>query len=187
MFRISLHFSKRVVLVAIVLIIIVGSLSVWTLLSPRYMIPQSDSSISKSIFQYASEIQLVNLSDSEGNYSFLFGMSYNRNISQGQTMIVDVYSSLVSQHFTTGFMRGVGLHLVDASVLIDGVQIQPKLRMTFRPNILIVYLTSIPVDQNLGNHLLSARLIVTAIDVNYIGYFNGPKQVITLNATMEVV
>ena len=152
------------------------------------MVPQSNSSLSGPLFQYASEERTINLSDSEGHYSFLFGMSFNENVSRGQTIVVQVFCSLLSQHLTSTIMRGVSLRLVSASASIDGVQAQGiKIRMTFRQNILIIYLTSVKIGQNLGQHSLSARLIISTINVNYLGYFGGPEQVVNLNGTIRVI
>lgn len=151
------------------------------------MVPQTGSDLSRSLFHYANENETVSFSDSEAHYSFLFGMSYNTNVSQGQMIIVEIFSSLLSQK-SSGLMRGVALHLDSASVSIDGLQVKPiEVRVTSSPTILIVYLTSIQINAGAGKHLISARLLLSTIDVNYLGYFGGSEQAVNLNGTIVVV
>lgn len=178
---------KKIISILII-VLLAASLASWTLLSPKYMTVQSNEETSSSIFQYANIRQIVNFSDGEGAYSFLFGLDYNKNVSAGVPTIVAVYASLLSQRTSSSFLRGVALQVTAATILINGVQDEGvKTRFTSNSNILIYYLTDVQVNETGGLYGLSARLVVSTVDVNYIGYFSGTEQVVSLNGTLTVV
>ncbi|MGH2638151.1 MAG: hypothetical protein ACRDF4_02530 [Rhabdochlamydiaceae bacterium] len=182
-----LHLGFRASALTIIILIFASSLLGWTLLSPHYMSVQDSSEISSSVFQYANDIREVNFTDAGGSYSFLFALDYNKNLTLGQPAVVAVYISLVSEKISSLFEKGVSLKIDGAAALIDGdVAEGSGDRSTFAPNILSVFLTSVKANSP-GAHSLSARLIVSTVDVNYVGYFSGSEQVVDLNGTIGVV
>ena len=191
----SSHFQKRKfgrrkvgkLVLAVILVLVVVSLSIWTFVSPVPMKVNSESQLSESLFQFAKSTTVANFSDAEGTYSFLFGIDYNSSVASGQETIVSVYASLTSEHLNSGFARGVALRIESATVLFDGIEdLGVKTRITYSPNILIEYLTFVKVGENSGEHLLTARLIVSTVDVNYIGFFLGTESVVSLGGNLTV-
>jgi hypothetical protein len=179
--------SWKKILSILIVVLLAASLASWTLLSPKYMTVQSGVEDSNSLFQYASSRQVVNFSDAGGSYGFLFGLDYNRNVSAGVPTIVEVYASLISQQKSSGFMRGVALQVTAATVLIDGVEDEGvKIRFTSNSAILIYYLTGVQVNETEGLYSLSVRLVVSTVDVDYVGYFSGNEEVVSLNGTLSV-
>ncbi|MDA4112266.1 MAG: hypothetical protein OK439_06970 [Thaumarchaeota archaeon] len=178
---------KKFVYIGIVEIILV-SLAIWTIVSPSYLVVQDPSQISDSLFQFAKVREVVNFVDGEGTYAFLFGMDFNNTLSHGIPTIVEVFASLITQHSGSAFIKGVALEVIDANVLIDGVQNSGvNHRFTYHSNILIDYLSFVQNNDTSGSHSISVRLIVSTSDVNYIGYFSGTEQVVSLNGTIAIV
>jgi len=178
---------KKIVAAAIVLAIVL-SLVLWTELSPPILYPQTEANLTGSIFQYAKTNATLNLADSEGTYSFLFGMDYNDSLSPGSPTIVQVFVSLSSEQRGSSFQKGVALDILSSTILIDGIEeIGVKSMVTTNGDILTDRLSGIDVNDSSGIHNLSARLIVSTVDVNYIGYFEGSEQVISLNGTLTLV
>ena len=112
---------KKFLFLGVILILFI-SIGSWTALSPQVLLVQSNSQIANSLFQFAKVKQLVNFTDGEGSYAFLFGMDYNDSASQGVPTIVQVFASLLSQRITSGFQRGIGLQVTRSTVLIDGIE-----------------------------------------------------------------
>lgn len=175
------------ILVVAIIALIASSLSAWTLVSPSVMQVQSQSDFSTSIFQYVSFSQNITFKDNGGTYVFKFGVDYNKNISQGQPTILDVYAALVSEHLSSAFTHGVDLQLHSANALVDGSEISGiKIRSTYNTNIASFYLTYIRVNSTLGRHTLTARLILNILDINFIGFSVGTTQLVNLNETVLV-
>lgn len=180
--------SWRISIALGVAVLVVLALVAWTVYSPVTLSPQSESQLSSSLFQYAKTTKLLNISDGEGSYSFLFGLDYNESARSGVPTIVEVFASLVGEDKGTSFLTGVALQIVSSNILIDGSEEFGVVSMVTRSSgILIDRLSNVEINETGGTHLLSARLIVSTVDVNYIGYFTGTDEVVSLNGTISVV
>ncbi len=177
---------KKFLFLGVILILFI-SIGSWTALSPQVLSVQSNSQIANSLFQFAKVKQLVNFTDGEGSYAFLFGMDYNDSASQGVPTIVQVFASLLSQRITSGFQRGIGLQVTRSTVLIDGIEDSGiSSRTTTSGEIVISRLSQVELNRTGGTHMLSVRMIVSTVDVNYIGYLPGTEQVVSLNGTISI-
>ena len=177
---------KKFLILGVILILLI-SLPAWTALSPQVLSVQSDSQIASSLFQFAKAKQLVNFTDGEGSYTFLFGMDYNDTAAPGVPTIVEVFASLVGQTMSSGFLRGVGLEVTHSAILIDGVQDSGiSSRTTTSGEILIERLSQVEINQTGGIHVISAHLIVSTVDVNYLGYLSGTEELVSLNGTIAI-
>jgi hypothetical protein len=176
---------KKFIFLGVILILLI-SIASWTALSPQILSVQSSSRISSSLFQFAKVKQLVNFTNGEGSYTFLFGMDYNDSASPGVPAIVQVFAALVNQGTSSGFLRGVGLQVSHYSVLIDGVEDDGiSSRSTNNGAILIARLSQVEINQTGGSHALSVRMIVSTVDINYIGYLSGIEELVSLNGTIS--
>ncbi len=170
-----------------ILILLVAVLLSWTVLSPKTLLPQTESQISESLFQVAKTTRLFNISDGEGSYSFLFGLDFNESVSPRTPTIVESFFSLVAEQKSSAFLRGVALEIVSSSVLINGIRDSGISSMvTSNGAIVIDRLSGVDINETGGDQQLSARLIVSTVDVNYIGYFGGSEQAVTLNGTISI-
>ncbi|HXQ92451.1 MAG TPA: hypothetical protein VN739_05545 [Nitrososphaerales archaeon] len=177
---------KKLVILAVILIFLI-SISAWTALSPQVLSVQNDSQIAGSLFQFAKAEQLVNFTDGEGSYTFLFGADYNDSAAPGVPTIVEVFASLVKESIGSGFLRGIGLQMVHSTVLIDGVGESGFVsRTTTSDSILVERLSQLEINQTSGTHMISIHMIVSTVDVNYIGYLSGTEQVVNLNGTFSI-
>lgn len=160
----------------------------WTATSPVPLKPQTETMLSNSIFKYVNDTRSFNFADGSGSYTFLFGVAYNQNTTIGQPFIVDVYASLVSETISSAFLRGVALHLQQATILVDGATENGiNVRSTYSPQVASFYLSFTQINATSGTHTLTIRLILNTIDVYYIGYFTGSTQVAELNETITAV
>jgi hypothetical protein len=176
----------RVIAILIVAVVLV-SLAAWTWASPETLSLQPQTSISSSLFQFAKATREFNVTDGEGAYSFLFGIDYNDSTAPGIPTIVDTFVSLVSEQSTSGFLRGVSLNIASASILINGTSATGvKSMLTRNSEIISDRLTGVPIDNSSGRVTISARLIVSVVDVNYIGYFAGNDQIVILNGSISI-
>jgi hypothetical protein len=177
---------KRVATLSLVIIIFLA-LVAWTAISPTILVPQSTTSLSESLFQYAKDKSTLNITDGEGTYSFLFGIDYNESLNPGVPTIVEVYISMQSEQKSSGFLKGVGLQILSSRVLVDGIEDSGVTSMiTTSSGIITDRLSNVDINDTSGIHELSTRLIVSTEDVNYIGYFGGSEQVISLNGTIAI-
>jgi hypothetical protein len=182
----SKHWKKLTVVVVVDLLLI--SLALWTAYSPAILSTRTPSEISTSLFQFAKTTEVVNTSDSAGAYSFLFGEDYNSTLTSGVPTILQVYASLTAAQISSGFTKGVGLQFDETRILIDGSQVAgANERITPGTNSTIDFLSFVPPNIVPGTHTLSVRLIVSSVDVNYIGYFSGNQFLVTLNGTFSTV
>jgi hypothetical protein len=148
---------------------------------------QNDSQIGSSLFQFAKAKLMVSFTDREGSYAFLFGADYNESAAPGVPIIVEVFASLVEETLGSGFLRGVALQVSHSSVLIDGVEESGvSLRTTISDSMLVERLSQVEINQTGGTHELSIHMIVSTLDVNYIGYLSGTEQVVNLNGTISI-
>jgi len=183
----SLRKDFKKILSAAVIIIISGSILAWTILSPRILSPQSKGQLSDSLFGFVKSTSVLNVSDGEGSYSFLFGLDYNATLSPGVPTIVEVFVSLLSENKTSGFLRGVSLDFVSSTVLIDGSEdAGVKSMVTNSGSIITDRLSGVDINDTGGTHQLSARLIISTVDVNYIGFLGGNELVTSLNGTITI-
>lgn len=179
--------TVRKLLAVIAIVAVAGSLAVWTVTSPVVMQQQSEEMLSTSIFQYARETRNFTFVDGSGAFLFHFGLAYNANVIPGQPMIVVVYASLVGQNITSAFTRGVSIQLQHATLLVDGTTDSGvKVRSTYTPQVASFYLSYISINASAGVHLITIRLILNSVDVNYIGYLTGSTQLVELNATVAL-
>ena len=177
---------KRLVVAGLISIILL-SLLLWTVLSPPILLPQSESSLSNSLFQFAKTTKVLNVTDAEGSYSFLMGMDFNETVSPGSPTIVEVLISLANEQKSSAFLRGVSFTIESSAVLIDGRgDAGLKSMSTRNGGIVTDRLSGIDINQTSGIHSLVTRLIVSTVDVNYIGYVSGNEQIVLLNGTISV-
>ncbi len=172
----------------VVAAIILFSLVAWTAFSPAILSPQSEAALSNSLFRYTKSESIVNITDGEGSYSFIFGLDYNETVSPGSPTIVVVFASLLSEQKSGGFLKGVALQVVSSSVLIDG-QDETGVRsmVTTSGGIMTDRLSGVDINDTGGSNVIAARLIISTVDVNYIGYLQGSEQAVTLNGTLTIV
>lgn len=170
------------------MIVTVISLAGWTLFSPTVLVPQSQESLSGSLFQFAKTTSQVNITDGEGSYTFLFGVDYNETVSAGIPSIVEAFVSLQYEVKTSDFLRGASLEIDSSSVLIDGHEDGGVNSMVSASGGLITdRLSNVFINETSGNHTLTVRLLVSNVDVNYIGYFPGDEELVVLNGTVSIV
>lgn len=178
---------KKLAVIVFVEIILI-SLAVWTAYSPAPLSVQSSSDLANSLFQFAKTTQTVNTSDGSGTYGFLFGMDHNASYKAGSQTIIEVYASLVDEHILSHFTRGIALQFDEVKVFIDNTQdAGVKDRVTSQQNIDINYLSPVQFSQPPGLHNLTVRLIVSIVDVNYIGYAPNNQFLVTLKGNFSVV
>ena len=109
-------------------------------------------------------------------------------LSPGIPSIVLVYVSMLTEQRTSGFLKGTGLAIDSAEVLIDGVEVSGvRSAVSSTGSILTDRLSNVAINETGGTHQISARLLVSTVDVNYIGYFGGSEEAISLNGTISVV
>jgi hypothetical protein len=179
------HWKTLVALVVIAIVLV--SLEAWTASAPQILTPQSEASLNNSLFQYTETKNFWNVTDSEGAYSFLFGMDYNLTVSPGVPSIVLIYVSMLTEQKSSGFLKGTGLAIEGAKILIDGVEdAGVQSRVSSNGMVLTDRLSDVDINETGGTHQLSARLIVSTVDVNYIGYLGGSEEPISLNGTITI-
>ncbi len=171
----------------IIAAIVLVSLEVWTISAPRILTPQPEASLNSSLFQYAETKNVLNFTDGEGEYSFLFGLDYNSTVAPGEPSIVLVYISMLNEQRSSGFLKGTTLSIISAKVLIDGFEDSGVTsRVSSNGAVLTDRLSDVDINDSSGTHVLTARLIVSTVDVNYIGYSNGSEEPISLNGTITI-
>ena len=177
----------KILIALIVIAIVLVSLEAWTASAPQIMTPQSEASLTNSLFQYTQTKNVWNVSDGEGSYSFLLGMDYNQTMSPGVPSIVLIYISILTEQKSSGFLKGTGLAVENAKILIDGVEdAGVQSRVSSNGVVLTDRLSDVDINETGGMHQLSARLIVSTVDVNYIGYLGGSEEPISLNGTITI-
>ena len=170
-----------------IIAILLASLLVWTASAPAILSPQTESDLSSTLFQYTKIRNVLNVTDGEGTYSFLFGLDYNGTVSPGIPSIVEVYISLLSEQKSSGFLKGVSLEIMSSRVLIDSQEDSgAKSVVSNSGDIFTDRLSGVDINETGGTHQLSIRLIVSTVDVNYIGYLGGSEEAITLNGTLTI-
>ncbi len=182
------RFPRNWKIIALVFLaeVVLLSLALWTVFSPMYFSVQDKSDIA-NLFRFAKATENVSTTDGAGDYNFVFGMDYNSTLNPSIPTITEVYASLSSATFHSALAKGVALHVDDASVSFDGVQVSGvKQRVNAAQNILFVYLSCVLVRSTSGVHHLSVRLLLSTVDVNYIGYFSGNQFLVTLNGTVQI-
>jgi hypothetical protein len=183
-------FTRRWKILALVIIteVVLISLALWTAYSPPVLSVQDSSELSNSLFQFAKNIRVVNATDVSGSYSFVFGADYNTTFTSGVPTIVEVYAALTSEQITSSFRKGVALQIDEAQVSIDGTQDSGfKERITENNQMLIDYLSYVQAMGTPGTYSVTVRLIVSTLDINYIGYTQGTQFLVSLNGTFTLV
>ena len=152
------------------------------------LMAQSKTSLSGSLFQFATTTKQANFTDSEGSYEFLFGLDYNTTMTPGVPAIVDVLISLQSEAKSSSFLRGVSVQIVSSGVLIDGMEETGTRSMTTANSDLMTdRISNVYINDTSGEHSMSVRLIISIVHVNYIGYFSGNDQLVVVNGTISIV
>jgi hypothetical protein len=178
---------KRFVSLVVIVVVIV-SLADWTVFSPVTLTSSTSQELHESVFQFVKATSILNITDGEGAYSFLLGLDYNDTVSTGLPSIVVVYISLLNEQKNNGFLRGVSLQVVSSRVLVDGVEYPGvKSEVSFNSAILTDRLSGVEINDTAGSHRITARLILSTVDVNYIGYLGGSEKAINLNGTITVL
>jgi len=96
--------------------------------------------------------------------------------------------SLTSEAKDSGFERGVSMQIISSGVLIDGVEGSgTKTMITASMNLMTDRISNVYINDTSGIHSLSVRLIISVVDVNYIGYLSGNDQLVVLNGTISIV
>ena len=176
----------RVAELSVVTLLLVG-VAAWTAASPPILGVQSRAQLDSSLFSYAKSFATQNFTDGSGAYTFRFGFDYSANISQGEKVQLAIYCALTYEHISSPFTRGVALSLQSSSLSIDGRQ-DAGINTGSRnePGLQIYYIQNLNTNIPAGLHNMSARLIVSTVDVNYIGNFQGSTQVVTLNGFLNI-
>lgn len=172
--------------VAAVILLVVG-LAAWTAASPPILGVQSEARLNSSLFSFAKSFATQNFTDGSGAYTFRFGFDYSANISQGEKVQLAIYCALTYQDISSPFTRGVALSLQSFSLSIDGRQnagINTASRT--QPGLQIYYIQNLNTNIPAGLHNMSARMIVSTVDVNYIGNLQGSTQVVTLKGFLNI-
>jgi hypothetical protein len=177
--------SGKWVVIASVTLLVVILLLVWTLQAPLVLNRVSD--LSNTVFSSANVVSNSTVTDTSGSYQFAFGFDYNSNVTAGSSAEVVVYAALVSEGTKSPFFRGAALQVQSSSLLIDGV-VDTGARFVERSNSQIdsFYFQFINTNLGLGEHNMTARLLLTTIDVGYIGYYQGTSFLVTIPGSFNI-
>jgi hypothetical protein len=177
----------KIALIIIVALILIG-LVIWTVISPSPLPVVSQSQLQNGLFGYSKNVASYNISDGSGTYNFKFGLDYSQNLTGGSSTKVAVYCALADKEISSFFTKGVALTLLSSSLSIDGTVDNNLIESSKVQSNLQTYYFGIPaVSTSLGNHNLQVRILVSTIDVNYIGNSAGSYQSVILNGTFTVV
>jgi hypothetical protein len=167
--------------------LIIAGLAAWTISSPKPMSLQSPGQLQTGIFSFSKSQIALNTSDGSGSYSFRFGLDYDSNVSAGTQTVFKVYVVLVGEKITSFFTRAVSMDVTSALVLIDGTDdAGVKTSSAINGGILTESLENPNTSLAAGSHNLTVRLIVSTIDLNYVGYSTGPSQVAELSGLFNI-
>ncbi len=176
----------KIVLIVVVMLIVI-SLVVWTVTSPPPLPVESQSELQSGLFGVSKSVTGFNISDGSGTYYFKFGLDFTQNLTSGGATKIAIYCALADQEITSFFTKGVALSLQSSTLLIDGiVDSSVTVSSKVQANLQTYYLEIPTVSFSLGNHSLQVRLLVSTIDVNYIGNSVGSYQLILLNGNFTV-
>jgi hypothetical protein len=173
------------VIVVVLLIVIV--ILFWTLSAPQALKVQSPSDLQSGIFSISTSQNSLNATDGAGSYSFRFGVDYNTNVSQGSALEIKVYGVLVSEKITSSFTRAISLTVNSASLLIDNSDdTSVQAVMSVRDGILTESFQNLDSSLPVGSHNLTIALLVSVVDLNYIGYSVGAPMAESLSGYFNV-
>ena len=173
----------------IAVVVLLGVGVEYTLLkAPPIMQVQSPSDQKNSIISVAHTYQNASFRDGSGSYTFRFGFDYpNTSIPSGGATVFKVYGVLTSEQITSFFTRGVSLNLESGSLIVDGhYDNNAKVDVSTQPSIEVIEFELLNANFTQGWHTVSARLVLSTIDIDYIGYFTGQTQIVELNGTFSV-
>jgi hypothetical protein len=177
----------RTVAASVVIAVIVGSLAAWTLLSPAALSPQNNGELYSGIFSASKSVSSLNLSDGAGSYSFLFGLDYVSNISQGSAVEFKVYGALVDQKIDSGFTRAISLQVDSASMFVNSSEdTSSRTSESIRAGIMTESFQNPNTNIPLGVYNLTIRLLVSTVDLNYVGYSVGTMGVVTMAGNFSI-
>jgi hypothetical protein len=180
---------KTVVIgVVIVLALILIGLVIWTVTSPSPLPVQSKTEVQQGLFGFSQNVAAYNVSDGSGTYNFEFGLDYTKNLTTGSPAKITVYCALVDEEITSFFTRGVALTLQSASLSIDNksdntLSVSSKVFSNLQTYSFVISALS----ASAGNHTLQVKLLLSTLDVNYIGNSAGSYQLVLLNGSFSVV
>ena len=183
----KLRKTIKIAVLAIVSLIVIG-IVIWTVTSPSPLPVQSKGQLQGTLFGFSKDVASYNISDGSGAYYFEFGLDYSQNLTSGSPTRVEVYCALVNQQVTSLFTKGVALILQSSSLFIDGsvdnsIDVSSKVISNLQTYTFVIPDLSSP----LGNHDIQIRILVSTLDVNYIGSSAGTYQPVLLNGTFTVV
>lgn len=181
--------TLRVLILVIVIVILLGLSVEYTLLkAPTIMQVQSSSDQKNSIISVAHVYTNARFSDGSGNYNFRFGFDYpNTSIPSGGATVFKVYGVLTSEQISSFFTRGVSLSLQSGSLIVDGhYDNNAKVDVSTQSSIQVIEFELLNANFTQGSHTVSARLVLSTIDIDYIGYVTGQTQIVELNGTFSV-
>jgi hypothetical protein len=177
----------RISLFLVIVLIVIG-LVVWTVTSPSTLAVQTKNQLENGLFSYSQDTVNYNMTDGSGTYAFKFGLDYSKNLTNDSPVKLTVYCALVNQEISSPFTRGVALALQSSSVSIDqrfdnSIEVTAKIISGLQ-----TYSFVIPnLSTTSGNHSLQVNILVSTVDVNYIGNAGGTYQSVLLNGTFDVI
>ncbi len=183
-----MRFSKRIKIITVVLIaIVIAGLVAWTLTSPAPLQVQSQNELKTGIFSVSKTTLAYNITDGSNAYQFEFGFDYDSNITQSSSIEYAVYGALVAEQISSPFARGVALSLQSASLLIDShVDGSVKTSFQVKSGLATVYFQNPNTDLALGPHNMTVRLVVSPVDIGYIGNVDSSPIIVILQGAMNV-
>ncbi|GEM_PF-1868823 len=179
---------RRLLIVTIVIVIVIASsLVIWTIEAPETLDPLPSGQLASSLISYSKTIKDYNFTDSSGTYEFRFGIDYQPVVNEGAAAEVIVYAALLSESIHSGFSKGVALSVQSASLALDGKVDTGVKFVTRRQGLIDSFLFQyLNTTLSIGMHNMTARLLVSTVDVDYIGYFEGNLYVVVLNGSFNV-
>ena len=183
----KIRFTRlRVVAIAIIVLLVLG-LAIWTATSPQTLEVQSPSQLQTSLLSYSKSFQELNFSDGSGSYSFRLGFDYSSNISIGSKTQLAVYCALVNETISSPLTKGIALGLQSSSLLVDGSRdAGVSLVSRLQAGLETFYFQNPNTNIALGMHNFTARLIISMIDVNFIGNFETGTELVSVSGIINM-
>lgn len=180
--------SRRIVALLVVVIIILAGLTAWTIKSPTTLSVQSDQQLKNSVMAFSKSFSNLSTTDSAGSYTFKFGFDYpDVPIQRGATTVFKVYTALISEQFSSPLARGVTLSVQSATLLVNGKEdTSVKVVTTTQPSLQVIEFQFVNTSLPAGNYNTTARLVLSTVDVFYVGFFSGSTSIVTLDGSFTI-
>ncbi|HZW58385.1 MAG TPA: hypothetical protein VFF30_19010 [Nitrososphaerales archaeon] len=180
--------SRRLVAVIVIVVLIVAGLAVWTIRAPTTLTVQSEDQLKNSVMAFSRSFSNLSISDSAGSYTFRFGFDYpNNSISRGSATVFKVYAALTSQQLSSSFARGISLDVQSATLLVDGKEdASVKVVTTAQPTLEVIQFEFVNTSLPAGTYNTTARLVLSTMDVYYVGYFTGTTSIVTMDGSFTI-